>query len=376
MSDYTPLLTTPQVRQLAIGMKVNGAWTPGLVRFSLHSNNYWAADTFTAVVGLDGTAGGNTVPGLPFWASQPKLEIELLASLAPAEPMTSIILGVADSIEWSADQQEIELRGRDYSSVFIDARSAEKYLNKTSAAIANTLASAHSLQANVQATTTKVGEYYHQDAVQMTDRITQWQLLTYLAQREGFNLWVSGRTLNFQPAPNPSPPPLKINFAYADQIGTVRANVSRLTCIRNLVLAQDIKVTVISWNHENKKPISATATSTKTKAPKAGGPSLSPASTEPAQTYTYRVPGLTQPQALAYAQNKLTELSKHERKVTIANLPMILSLDARCMIQVVGTLTEWDQQYFIDEIDRTFSVSEASMTIQAKNASPQATQTI
>lgn len=375
MTDWTPLLTTPQVRQLTIGMKVNGRAAPGLMRYSIHSNNYWAADTFTAIVGMDGTANGSpNAFGLPFWAAQPNLELELLASLSPAEPPTSMILGRVDNLQWSADEQVLELRGRDYSGVFIDARSAEKYLNKTASQVATTLATAHQLQANVQATKTIVGEYYHDDAVQMTDRITEWQLLTYLAQREGFNLWVSGRTLNFQPLANPAPPPLKVSFAYADQAGTVRANVPRLMCERNLTLAKDIKVTVISWNHEQKKPVRKTAQSVKTKSTKGGGPSLAPGGTEPPQTYTFRVPGLNEPQALAYAQKKLDELSKHERKITVSNLPMILGLDARGMVQVNGTLTDWDQQYFIDEIDRTFSVSEASMTIHAKNASPQATQ--
>ncbi|MBN9509760.1 MAG: hypothetical protein J0I21_11700 [Alphaproteobacteria bacterium] len=363
--DYTPLLLAPAVRRLAIGLRINGQVVPGLIRFAVQSNNYWSADTFTAEVALDASSSW----GPPFWALNDTIEVELLASLDPAQQPTSLILGLVDSLEWASDQP-IRVSGRDYSGVLIDARTSEKFANQTSSSIAQTLAARHSLQASVQPTTTLAGDYYRADHVQMTDRITEWQLLTYLAEREGFNLWVAGRVLYFQPAPSPAPPPLQIAYSYAGSDAPTQASTPRFTMLRNLTLARDIIVTVISWNHEQKAAIKAVAHQTKIRKASVNTPAQAPASKLPAQSFIFRVPGLTLAQAQDYADRKYAELSQHERKVTVSNLPMVLGLTARDMVQVVGTMTDFDQQYFIEEIERSFSATHATMTIRAKNASP------
>jgi hypothetical protein len=45
-----------------------------------------------------------------------------------------------------------------------------------------------------------VGRYYEIDHARLTNDISQWTLLNYLAQEEGFDLNVTGSTLNFQPS--------------------------------------------------------------------------------------------------------------------------------------------------------------------------------
>lgn len=366
-TDYTPLLLSPAVRRVATGIRINGQVVPGLIRSTVQSNNFWAADTFTAEIALDAMPAEL---GPAFWALNDTIEVELLASLDSNQAPTSLILGLVDSHAWSS-RQTIELRGRDYSGVFIDARTSEKFANQPSSTIATTLAGRHGLQASVQRTVTLAGDYYRADHAQMTDRITEWQLLTYLAEREGFNLWVAGRTLYFHPAPNPPPPPLQIAYVYPDSGGnTTRANTPEFVFEREMSLARDIAVTVVSWNHEQKRPIKATVSGSKVRRATAGAPVLSPASDLPAQAFVFRVPGLTLEQAQILAQRKFDELSQHERCLTVHNLPMVLGLTARHMVQVTGTMTDYDQQYFIAEIERSFSASHATMTIRAKNASP------
>jgi phage protein D len=372
--DLSPQLSLPAARRLAIGMKVNGRVVPGLVRCTVTNNNYWGADTFEAVVALGATSAGF---GLPFWALNDTIELELLASLDPSQPPASLILGLADDLEWDAAQAAVTLRGRDYSSRFIDARTSEKFPNLTGSQIATTLAGRHQMQAAVQATTTLAGDLYRQDHVQMTDRVTEWQLLTYLAEREGFDLWVAGRTLHFQPAPPQPGPPLTIGYSYATASNaTVQANTPHLKCSRAMTLSRDISVTVISWNHEHKRPISATAHASKLVKGRGNTPIQAPASNIGAQSFVFRVPGLTQQQAQEYANRKWAELSRHERRVTVSDLPVVLSLTPRMMLQVTGTLTSFDQPYFIEEIERSFAAEHAGMTIRAKNASPQSMQVL
>lgn len=367
-TDYTTQILQNIVRNASITMAVNGKRVPGLLKFTTRKNNYWAADTFHATIALDGTSAGF---GPPFWSLNSPIELELFASLDSTQPPTSMMIGLIDVIEWNLTEQVIEVTGRDYSSTLIDTRTTEKFPNLTSSAIASLLAKRRNLLASVQATTTPAGHYYHVDHIEATDRTTEWQLLTFLAEQEGFNLWVEGRTLFFEPA-SINPPPLKLTYAYATATSTVQANAPQWTMTRQITLAHDITVTVISWNHEHKTPIKAVATGTRTRKATKNLPGQEPASNVAPQSFVIRVPGLTLQKALALAQKKLDELSKHERKGTVSNLPMILGLSPRGTVQVVGTQTDFDQSYFIDEISRTFSARECDMTIEFKNASPQA----
>jgi hypothetical protein len=87
-------------------------------------------------------------------------------------------------------------------------------------------------------------------------------------------------------------------------------------------------------------------------------------------SYVYIVPNLTPDQALSLAQQRLAELTGHERVVS-AEMPGELTLAPRMMLRLEGTGTDFDQNYWIDEIERHLSVEHGfTQRLRARNSSP------
>ena len=98
----------------------------------------------------------------------------------------------------------VEVDGRDLTARLLDARTQETFSNQTASEIAETLAGRHGLTPNVTATSTLAGRYYEAEHDRITlgqfsRATTEWDLLTYLAAREGFEAYISGQTLTFAP---------------------------------------------------------------------------------------------------------------------------------------------------------------------------------
>jgi phage protein D len=373
-------IPAPDARAPRIAMRIDGQDVPGLIEFVVCNNSYRAADTFSAQLSMTGWgAGGAAVVGLPpaygpaFWAATDAIDFELLAWLDGRTPPTSIIRGLVDRIEFSFDHTTIAVRGRDYSSGFIDAKTSEKFADQTLSQIAVTLAARHPLpggaamQVSATSTTTKAGDYYRAAHVALTDEVSEWTLLQWLAEQEGLDVWVAGQTLYVQPPPGVEVPPLGILYqppSSADPVA--QATATQIRVERVLTLSRDIVVTVRSWNHGQKCAIEVTRRGTKV---------LNPGQKNttqglPPHTYIFTIPGLTQVQAEQYAANKLAELSQHERVVTVPNLPAVPDLTVRRMVRVSGTQTAFDQDYFITEIVRRFGWNACCMEIRATNSSP------
>jgi hypothetical protein len=140
--------------------------------------------------------------------------------------------------------------------------------------------------------------------------------------------------------------------------GAGPANVTALRLERSLVLAGPITVTVKSWQSRQRTAIVQTASS--------GGSGGNP------RNYVYVVPNLTPDAAARFAQNRLAELTRHER-VVIADMPGELVLTPRVPIAVAGTRTAFDQLYWIDEIERSLHWRHGfTQRIRARNFSPAA----
>ncbi len=123
------------------------------------------------------------------------------ASAAPDQPPPG--RGRHDPID--VLNRTVEIDGRDLTARLLDARTQETFSNQTASEIAETLAARHGLTADVTATTTLAGRYYatEHDRItlgQFSRATTEWDLLTFLAAREGFEAYVAGQTLTFAPA--------------------------------------------------------------------------------------------------------------------------------------------------------------------------------
>lgn len=361
------LNTAPQPvsRQPKGAVKLNGTVMPGWVSLEVDNNVFRAADTFRAEFAISLLPSDRNAVWL---ATQKDMSIEIFAT--PDCPGTytpassdSLILGQVDHLEYDPTTRRLSLSGRDYTAKLIDTKTSEQFSEQTSSQIATTLAGRHGLTPVVTATTTKVGVYYNSDHVEVSQERSEWDLLCYLAGKEGFVVYVKGNELHFEPPQPESGNNYVITWAEPTSAEAYfSGSVIDLAFSRDLTIAKGIVVTVRSWNAQQGKAFTASW-------PK----SASTASTKPGQAaatttaYNFTVAGLTMDQALAYAQKQYAIIVAHAVKLT-ATLPADAILDCTKTLQVRGTGTTFDQVYYPDSVKRSMSVDEGfRMEVSAKN---------
>ncbi|MCW3477647.1 phage late control D family protein [Limobrevibacterium gyesilva] len=332
------------VRRPRLRVLADGALVGGVIDAEVINNNHYAADRFRL------TAADPA--GFAALAGRAELQVDVQVSLDGGFAFTSLIQGAVDTVEIDVAGGTVHLDGRDLSAALIEARTQETFANNTASEIAEQLAARHGLTPDVQRTTTPAGRYWqleHDRIVlnQFGRATTEWDLLVTLAQFEGFDVWVSGTTLHFRP------PPAAVAAAVLRA-----ADVTGLRLERSLTLARDIQVTVKSWNSRQQNAFVQTARR-RTASRESGR----------VQNYVYVVPNLTPDEALKYAQARLAELTQHERVVS-AEMPGDLALMPRMMLRLEGTGTAFDQDYWIDRVERQVSVAHGfTQSLRAKNAS-------
>ena len=356
----SPRASTGIVRQPTCAVTVNGVALTGVIEVEVTNASHFTADSFHVVCASSGLPSSY---GPTYWALSVGDQIAVSVSF-PGASATQLILGQVDGVEFDPINGTLTLSGRDLSAPMIDARTSEKFVNLTSSQIAQQLALRHGLDSVVTATATKAGSYYDIDNVVLTQEQTEWDLLVYLAGQEGFDCWVSGNQLYFQPPPVSASVPYKMIYQGAGS-GGLSSNAIDIKLGRSQTLAKDVIVKVQSWNQQQQKSFTVTYhVSQAFKGQRSGGQS---------QTYSFTVPNLSRDQALKLAQAKAEEITRHERVLT-ARLPGDNVLSTRSMVQLVGTNTAWDQNYYPDTVTRTLSVENGyRMELRAKNHSTQST---
>ena len=312
----------------------------------------------------------------PWWAQQTEILVDVYAG-TPKDPLnysaddlTLIMTARCDQIDLDPQTQDINLCGRDMTSLLIDNKTTEKWPNLTSSEIAQKIAALWGFQSSIQTTTGIVGHFYTADHVKLAKADTYWNILTYLAQHEGFQCFVLGRTLYFgkfgaQSTLDPYVITLEANGNF------VQSNASRLKFSRDLTLAQDLTVTVHSYHGYRGAAFTGSATATKTAKNIERDAELAQA----LQHYDYTIPGLTQPECALKAQQILAELTRHELKMS-AGLPFDVTLFPWVPVQVTGSGTPWDATYTPQNVTRRFGKDRVSMRVEARTGIPQQTVTL
>lgn len=347
------MIATKSWRMPVPRLIVNGICVAGTESVEVVTNNHFRAATFNARLALD--AAGPYSPA--FWAGTSDILIEVLVSLDGLS-FVSLLTGRVDTVAIDPVRRILRISGRDLSAGLIEAKSQGMYSNQTSSDIAIALAEHHGLIPNVTSTNTLIGRYYQSEHSQtnlnqFSWSTTDWDLLAFLARQEGFALSVVGTTLNFGPAALRATSPYPVCLE-----DCININLER-----SLTLAQDLRVTVKSWNSSQKSAFVQTVCGTTESNATSGGSS-------PSQQYLYIHPNLTPDQALKFAQDKLAELSLHERVVELL-LPGDLSLLSSTTLALSGTYTEFDQVYYIDSVETRLSAKSGfAQYVRARNTSP------
>ena len=308
------------VEQPALRVTIDGFAVPGATYLEVESLGYFSADRFRVGFAI-GAAG---VTSTAFFAVVQAQRIEIEVAVAPAG-FATVLVGQIDNVRLDLQRNAATLSGRNLAALLIDAEISETFVNQTSAQIAATIAARHGLAPNVTATATPVGQYYEIDHARYglgvnARATTEWNLLAWLAQIEGFSLSVTGTTLDFGPAA-----PAPIVFITPEAL--LNLTVDLATTIPS-------QAVVKSWNSRNKVVVTQIA---------GAATGLS--------TSVVR-PNLTAAQAAAAAANHLAALGRHKTVLT-ATMPGELTLAPGTGIVLGGTGSALDQAYTIDSISRS-----------------------
>ena len=354
LSDFIPTSRAPQLRIVANDQILTGA-----TQAEVLSNNYYAADRFSVTAAL----GADPWASAAFWASASDILVDVQFSLDAGASFTSLVQGVVDNISIDPAYGLVQFDGRDLAAALIESRTQETFANRTSSEIASLLAQRHNLTPRVSPTTTPVGRYYQGEhdrttLNQFSRATTEWDLLAFLAQQEGFDLFVQGQALCFQPAAQSA------NLALA----LSAQDVLDLKLARSLTLARNIEVVVKSWNSRQNSAFSQQLSANRAGSDERDG--------TPSQRYVFVRPNLTPDDALKFAQQKVAELARHERTVRIS-MPGELALTPRSVLAIQGTGTDFDQTYYIDVIERRFGQHSGLIQhVLAHNSSPRTGATV
>jgi phage protein D len=341
-------------RAVYLRLLLNGAAVAGVTDAEVCTSDHQAAGWFRVVVAL----GADAVFTAAALASMTQATAQILVGLAPAglppaaAVWQSLMTGPVDEITLDLVDGTAHLTGRDFTALFIDTLSAETFSNNTASEIAQTLAIRHGLTPVVTPTTTPIGRYYQEghdisSLHQSTKTVTEWDLLSSLAEVEGFDLYVQDSSLFFAP---PLADTLPAVWQWMPG-GTAATTLTTLQMERSLALARDIVVTVQSWNSRQAQMITQTVRASANAAVSARATTTAASAT----TYVLLRPNLTPQQAMNLATQTLSDLSRHERVLTVT-MPGELTLAPRSLVLLQGTNTEFDQTYAVDEITRRISM--------------------
>lgn len=367
---FTQIRRQPRGGIMLVGMMPDGVTKVSkradhlLKEMDVTNNRFFSADSFSCTLALY-EFDPDFDPA--FWADVERLDVELFSGEGVDEPPgESLLAGRADEIQIDLDGRTVTLRGRDYTADLIEMRLAEKYPNKTASEIVRILAGKAGLEADVTETQKLAGVYYKAEHAQLADETTAWNLITYLAEREGFDALVQGRTVIFKlPPDEKSAPHWTIKYEpRGDASASPRAPVTGLSLTKGLTISRDIKVRVISWNSSKKHSLEGTSESKK-KGRNASG------QFQASVTHVFRKANLTQDQADALARQYAIEITRNLRSIDIdtAALP---GLNIRSIIRLTGTGGSFDlPSYHIDEIQWRMSQNQGfKMGLRCRNIIP------
>jgi len=388
VNSITPVSFARQARAAVLvngTRQVDGNGRDVVIDARVDQNTHYQADTFTVTLPLSVQHLTPSIDapvdiaqsGPDYWSSLTDAEVQIFmgypdraGSWEPLELYRCIVGAVDDvSIDFAANR--VHLVGRDLTARLIDTKTVDQYVNLTASQIVELIAAQHGLTPVVTPTETIAGGYYQQDHVSLQDSRPQWDLLTYLAEREGFQVYVTGRELHFEPrveAVTGEPYVIQWQTPEPGRAYPI-SNAISLQCRRNLTMSRTVEVQVRSFNTKQRRGFTVTARRARIRNRVTSAEQKLP---EPAQVYTYRIPNLTEQQAQERANRIANELSRHEMLLG-AQLPGDHLLTARTPIRLIGTGSAFDQTYLPSTIVRTFDLDGYRMDVQAKNHSPEST---
>jgi phage protein D len=362
ITDQQGFATSPRAIVLINGIQVS------VTHIEVNTAQFGYADTFTIFMPLI----GQTAPiNRDYFATNQNVLVTIYIGFPPnpnsftSNDLDLIITGNADQYRDNLGTNFIEISGRDLTSKFIEAKITQYFPNQTSSQIVTAFANEQGLTPQVTATSTVVGAFYQNQQTLLANQMSQWDMITYLAQQEDFQAFVSGNTFIFEPKTDQSSNPYIINYVLASSsVAFPYGNFISCEVVTNTNLAGNVQVTVrVPYDTRTGQAFSVKVKSTQTKG-----------ISNTTRKYVLRKPGLTPQQAQQLASQLLEQ---HTSQGVGLNISMpgdnILKKDS--IIQLKGTGTYYDQTYFPDEIRREINFEDGGyrMYIYARNTNQDST---
>ncbi|EXF95808.1 type IV secretion protein Rhs [Pseudomonas fluorescens HK44] len=365
--DLNTDATAQDVRQIVGRLLLNGVEVP-FYSCDVDSNAFYSADTFSVVFVLsDMQPPYNTVK---WWGDQTAIEVSISIGVI-GQGITdwrTLIVGGVDRLKIRLAKREVSVEGRDYTSRFIDTKTNEKFSGQTTSEVATLLAKRRGLTPVVTATKTKVGDITKWDHAHVTDERTEWDLLAYLAGLDGFQVYVTGDELHYEPALDPATTDqYLIRWVEPGLLAYPQSNTSDdLEFERDLTIAKGVTVQVISY--KDGKTYTATFPNNSAKGIAPGQ------STSKRQVYEIKRNGLDLNQAQQLAQKIHKQITDHEMRLS-CSMPGDNSLMPNTIVRQEGTGSGFDQLYYVDAVRRSLSFESGyTMSLTAKNHNPNSLQ--
>lgn len=335
-----------------IRVALNGDPIQGLLHASIVTSNCFHSDSFD----LTFATGPWPLCDVAFWSSLSSAYIEISVAEESSSVRQNLISGMIDTVLVDQIQGTVSVEGRDLSASLIDGYRQQDFVNQTASEVVAAIAQFHGLTPVVTATFGNVGRYYGDGYTQLSlgqfSRLrSDWDLVVQLARENGFDIFVEGTSLFFQPAASSDATPVRI---------AVR-DVKIMRFEQSLAMTQNASARVQSWNSQN---VASYATDDAN-----GGPLADQASsTGDVQPFLFAGTNLTSQQVTDAAGRFAAEVNRLSTVLHI-EMPWDLTLSPRTRILVNETASILDTTYQIDHIERHYSTtSGSSQTIRAINA--------
>lgn len=245
-----------------------------------------------------------------------------------------------EQVDYCFDTTEIEVSGRDIVAATLldngsaDPAGSETFTNQTANQVVQKLVMGFPLEMD-QAGDPLAGKIYTTDWNAILHRQSSWDAICNIADIYGLNAFFTGGTVYLKWI-GATWPQRTVFWNPPSAMGYATGNFLRMKCSKNFQMSKQISVTTNSWNHKQKKIVTATATD--------GG------SSDGTQFYQYRGSGHTQEQVKQLSTKKANEHAKHALNIELL-FAGDMSWTPLLQIQVTGTGGPFDTIYDVEHVD-------------------------
>ena len=331
---------------MELQVMLNGSPILGLLHASIVATNCFSSDSFalTFAIGLP------PLCDIAFWSSVSSAYIEIWVVGSDGPMPQSLISGMVDAIVVDPIRATVAIEGRDLSSSMIDSYRQQDFVNQTASEVVSTIASSHGLTPAVTPTSSNVGRYYGDGYTRLSlgqfSRLrSDWDLVVQLARENGFDVYVQGSTLFFQPSTPFDDIPVQIAIR---DVKTIRLE-------RTLTLHSAAVARVQSWNSQNMASYASNSSQV------AAAETATSAATND-QPFLFSASNFTSQQVASSADRYAAELNHFDTALHI-EMPWDLALSPRTIILIDETNSLFDTTYRIDHVERYYSTTSGSTQI-------------